>query len=102
MTETVVRFFQEGGFFMYPIAVILVIGLAIALERWLYLSSAKRSNRAAFDQGILPILRKRDYKAALKLTNDSSTAIAAIMGAGLSRLVGGSRREDVEFAMEEG
>jgi len=102
MIETVVRFFQEGGFFMYPIAVILVIGLAIALERWFYLSSAKRSNRAAFDQGILPILRKHDYKSALKFSNESQTAIAAIMGAGLSRLVNGSRRDEVEFAMEEG
>jgi len=102
MTETVVRFFQEGGFFMYPIAVILAIGLAIALERWFYLSTAKRSNRAAFDEGILPILRKRDYKSALKFSNESQTAIAAIMGAGLSRLVDGSRRDEVEFAMEEG
>jgi len=98
----VVRFFQEGGFFMYPIAVILAIGLAIALERWFYLSTAKRSNRAAFDEGILPILRKRDYKSALKYSNESQTAIAAIMGAGLSRLVNGSRRDEVEFAMEEG
>ena len=97
-----VRFFQEGGFFMYPIAVILVIGLAIALERWFYLSTTKRSNRAAFDQGILPILRKHDYKSALKFSNESQTAIAAIMGAGLSRLVNGSRRDEVEFAMEEG
>ena len=97
-----VRFFQEGGFFMYPIAVILAIGLAIALERWFYLSTAKRSNRAAFDEGILPILRKRDYKSALKYSNESQTAIAAIMGAGLSRLVNGSRRDEVEFAMEEG
>lgn len=97
-----VRFFQEGGFFMYPIAVILAIGLAIALERWFYLSTAKRANRAAFDQGILPILRKHDYKSALKFANKSHTAIAAIMGAGLSRLVNGSKRDDIEFAMEEG
>lgn len=97
-----VRFFQEGGFFMYPIAVILAIGLAIALERWFYLSTAKRANRAAFDKGILPILRKQDYKSALKFSNQSQTAIGAIMGAGLSRLVNGSKREDVEFAMEEG
>ena len=33
--ELIVRFFQSGGAFMYPIATVLVIGLAIALERWL-------------------------------------------------------------------
>lgn len=102
MTETIVRFFQEGGLFMYPIAVVLIIGLAIAIERYIYLSSAKRANRSAFDLGILPILRKKDYKSALKFSNDSDTPIAAIMGAGLSRLLGNSSREEVEFAMEEG
>lgn len=87
---------------MYPIAVVLIIGLAIAVERYIYLSAAKRSNRAAFDSGILPILRKKDFKSALKFSNDSNTPIAAIVGAGLSRLLGNSSREEVEFAMEEG
>lgn len=102
MIETIVRFFQEGGLFMYPIAVVLVIGLAIAIERYIYLSSAKRANRLAFDLGLLPILRKRDYKSALKFSNDSNTSIAAMIGAGLSRLINGSSREEIEYAMEEG
>jgi len=102
MFETVVRFFQDGGLFMYPIALVLIIGLAIALERYVYLSAAKRANRAAFDKGLLPILKKRDYKTALKFANDSNTAIAAIMGAGISRLIGNSSRDEIEFAMEEG
>tara|TARA_R110002072_G_scaffold172728_1_gene326964 strand:- start:45723 stop:46415 length:693 start_codon:yes stop_codon:yes gene_type:complete len=102
MLDTIVRFFQEGGMFMYPIAVVLIIGLAIAIERYIYLSSAKRANRNAFDMGLLPILRKRDYKIALKFANDSQTPIAAIMGSGLSRLLNGASRDDIEYAMEEG
>ncbi len=102
MLETIVRFFQEGGMFMYPIGVVLIIGLAIAIERYIYLSSAKRANRNAFDMGLLPILRKRDYKTALKFANDSQTPIAAIMGSGLSRLLNGASRDDIEYAMEEG
>lgn len=102
MLDTIVRFFQEGGAFMYPIALVLVIGLAIAIERYIYLSSAKSSNRKAFDLGLLPILRKRDYKTALKFANDSQTPIAAIMGAGLSRLLNGAQRDDIEYALEEG
>ena len=31
MIETIIRFFQEGGFFMYPISIILVIGFIIAI-----------------------------------------------------------------------
>ena len=36
--HTAVRFFQEGGFFMYPIAVVLVFGVAISIERWVFLT----------------------------------------------------------------
>ena len=102
MYETVVRFFQEGGVFMYPIALVLILGLAIAIERYVYLSAAKRANRAAFDRGLLPILRKKDYPRALKFANDSNTAISAIIGAGLSRLLNKASRDDIEYAMEEG
>lgn len=102
MTDTVVRFFQEGGLFMYPIAIVLVLGVAIAIERFVYLSLAKNSNRNAFDKAILPLLKKRDYKRALEFSNDSATAIASIMGAGLSRLINKQKREDIEYAMEEG
>lgn len=102
MFDLVVRFFQDGGLFMYPIAFVLVIGLAIAIERYVYLSSAKRANRDAFDRGIMPILKKRDFRSALKFANDSNTAIASIMGAGVSRYLNKSSRDEIEFAMEEG
>jgi len=102
MIDTIVRFFQEGGAFMYPIAIVLVLGIAIAIERFIYLSLAKNANRSAFDKAILPLLKKRDYKHALAFSNDSSTAIAQIIGAGLSRLINKQKREDIEYAMEEG
>jgi biopolymer transport protein ExbB len=35
--DTIIRFFQEGGTFMYPIAIILAIGLAVTLERFIFL-----------------------------------------------------------------
>ena len=38
--DTVIRFFQEGGSFMLPIAIVLAIGLAITLERYLFLITA--------------------------------------------------------------
>lgn len=41
MFTTVIRFFQDGGPFMYPIMLVLAIGLAITLERWFHLTIAK-------------------------------------------------------------
>ena len=102
MLETVVRFFQEGGPFMYPIAIVLAIGLAITVERFIYLASVRRRNRLAFEKGILPLLRKRDYQRAMKAATGSDSAIASIMSAGIGRLLNNHSREDVEYAMEEG
>ena len=61
--DTIIRFFQEGGTFMYPIAFILAIGLAVTLERFIFLSREKSSNRRAFEE-VLPMLQKRDFRAA--------------------------------------
>src|SRR5437588_624740 len=38
--DNIVRFFQGGGEFMFPIALVFVVGLAIALERYVYLVHA--------------------------------------------------------------
>ena len=37
----IVRFFQGGGDFMYPIAIVFVVGLAIAIERYIYLTHTR-------------------------------------------------------------
>lgn len=102
MLDNVVRFFQEGGAFMYPIAVVLAFGLAITLERFFFLAAVRRKNRLAFERGILPLLKNRDYQRAMKAASASDSAIGTIMGAGIGKLLNRSRREDIEYAMEEG
>lgn len=99
--STAVRFFQEGGFFMYPIAVVLVFGLSIAVERWIFLTFARSANRKAFNE-ILPMLKKGDYKGIVNFANDSPALVSRIVAAGISRLAHSQRRDDIEYAMEEG
>ena len=99
--DVTVRFFQSGGPFMYPIATVLVLGLAIAVERWLVLSTARLRNRRAFDTAMSQ-LRKRDYKSVVAAGRDSSVPIARIVAAGIARFQGSRRRDDIESAMEEG
>ena len=99
--NTILRFFQNGGPFMYPIALVLFIGLAITIERWLVLSVARSSNRKAFDH-ILPMLKRHDYNSVIKYGNSSSTPVARILAAGMARMGDARRREDIEYAMEEG
>ncbi len=41
----IVRFFQTGGFFMFPILLVLAVGLAIAFERWVQLKRIQDANQ---------------------------------------------------------
>ncbi|KKK86015.1 hypothetical protein LCGC14_2767460 [marine sediment metagenome] len=86
---------------MYPIAIVLVCGLAIAIERWIFLSAAKMSNRKAFNQ-IMPLLQKRDLNGVIKIANSSTAPMGRIIGAGIARMAQSQRRDDIEYAMEEG
>jgi biopolymer transport protein ExbB/TolQ len=99
--NSAVRFFQEGGFFMFPIAVVLVFGIAISVERWVFLTAARSSNRKAFDE-ILPMVQKGDYKGVLGFAGSSAAPVARIIASGIARLAHTQRRDDIEYAMEEG
>lgn len=98
---SVVGFFQEGGPFMYPIAVVLGIGLAIAFERFVYLSNQTRINRRDFD-AILPLLKQRRVREVGEVTRKSASPMARIAADGINRLGQSRRRSDIEYAMEEG
>jgi biopolymer transport protein ExbB/TolQ len=96
----IVRFFQEGGVFMYPIVLVLALGLAIALERWLFLTTTTAKNKAMWNK-VTPYLKSGNYTGAMQLTSKSKALIAQIMTYGLNRVRSARRREDVEAAMEE-
>ncbi|GAA5217526.1 MotA/TolQ/ExbB proton channel family protein [Corallincola platygyrae] len=98
--NTVIRFFQEGGHFMYPIAIVLVLGLVITLERWLFLSATGRANRKAAKQ-VQGSLSSGDYQGLVKQAEGSKAPLLRVLSAGIMRLKDAHRREDVEYAMEE-
>jgi len=97
---TTVKFFQEGGLFMYPIAIVMAMGLAIALERWLYLTLTTVKNKALWN-AVTPYLKAGNLAGAVQVTSKSQAAIGQIMTYGLNRVRSARRREDVEQAMEE-
>jgi biopolymer transport protein ExbB/TolQ len=95
-----VRFFQEGGIFMYPILIVFALGVAIAIERWTYLTMSGASNRALWKK-IVPYLKAGNFQEAVVVTGKSKAAIASILTYGLYRVKSARRRDDVEKAMEE-
>jgi biopolymer transport protein ExbB len=96
----IVRFFQGGGAMMYPIAMVLVIGAAIAIERYIVLTQTSVRNRGLWNE-IAPLLAQGNFKGAVQVTSKSNAVIGQILSYGLARISSSSRRDDVEKAMEE-
>ena len=98
--EVIVNFFKQGGFFLYPIALIWAIGLVIAVERFVYLSKVGSGNKHLWDE-LQPLFESGNFKQASSAVADSDTALAQVMRYGLSRVQSARRRDDIEKAMEE-
>ena len=96
----IVRFFQGGGEFMLPIAVVLVFGLAIAIERYIYLTRTAMRNRTLWNE-IVPLLSQGNFRQVVTITSKSESAIGQILNYGLARIQSARRRDDIEKAMEE-
>jgi len=95
-----VKFFADGGFFMYPILTILAVGTAISIERYTTLSLMIKRNRESW-QKLEPLIMRGDFQAARELASKDSSTIAQILSMGLARQGAVRRRDDIELAMEQ-
>ncbi len=98
--NVIVRFFQGGGDFMFPIAIVFVVGAAIAIERYIYLTHTAARNRTLWNE-IVPMLSQGNFKQVVQATQKSESAIGHILNYGLARISTARRRDDIEKAMEE-
>jgi biopolymer transport protein ExbB len=99
--DAIVRFFQHGGVFMYPIALVLALAVAITLERWFFLRRTEKENRVLWEQ-VQPMISSNDLAGAESLVAGSETAIGRILQNGLAQSRVDRRRSEVEIATEEG
>ncbi|MDE2305894.1 MAG: MotA/TolQ/ExbB proton channel family protein [Gammaproteobacteria bacterium] len=98
--NSIVNFFKDGGVFLYPLALIFVVGVAIAVERFVYLTRETARNRALWHE-LVPALGVGNFKQLIALTQDSKASIATILSYGIARAANARRRDDVEKAMDE-
>lgn len=99
--NTVVKFFQDSGLFIYPSLLIMSLGLAVAIERFVFLRRARTENRRLWER-MLPLLQNGKLDKVEAVAAKSDAAIGKIVAHGLERLKIPHRREDVDAAMEEG
>lgn len=101
LLSAIVTFFQKGGLFMYPIAVVLVLALAITLERWIFLRRTEKENKKLWNE-VQPLLTRGELEGAERLVRDSDTAIGRILSNGIAQSRVENKRSEVEIATEEG
>lgn len=99
--NTVVKFFVDCGPFLYPSLAMMALGVAIAIERFVFLRRARSENRALWDK-VLPLLQGGKLSEVHQMAQNSDSAIGKIVSNGLSRLKTARHREDIDNAMEEG
>ena len=86
---------------MYPIVIVLALGIAIAVERYLYLNKSRTTNLALW-QDVQPLVSANRYREAFALTSESDAGISKMLSEGLIRAHNKSRIQDIEAALEEG
>jgi biopolymer transport protein ExbB len=99
--NTTIKFFQDCGLFIYPSLLIMSLGLAIAIERLVFLRRARTENRKTWEQ-VLPMLQGGRFKEVHGVVAKSDSAVGKIVANGLERLQSARKREDIDAAMEEG
>lgn len=96
-----VKFFTDGGFWMWPILLVGAIGVAIAIERSIKLRQIKNANQHMWTK-LHPVLVQGDFDKAREMTEGDKSTISQLLNLGLSRQGAVRRRDDIEIAMEEG
>jgi biopolymer transport protein ExbB len=98
--NTIIKFFVDGGFWMYPILLVGAIGLAITIERFIKLSLVERANRKTWDE-IHPVMAEGNFEQAREMVTENKSAVGSLVSMGLERQGAVRRKDDIETAMEE-
>lgn len=91
------QLFNDGGWAMWPIAFLLVFGVAVALERLYTLSQAAIDATGFFEQ-LEKVLRTDGAQQAAQLCSETRGPVASILHTGLLRMHRGV--DNVEKAIE--
>ena len=92
-----VEYFVDGGAFMWPILILLIFGIMIALERFYSLMMSSINSKKFYSE-VVSTLDSEGVDAALELCNNTRGPVAEVFHAGLSRRHRGI--EEVEKAIQ--
>ena len=94
------QYYQEGGFFMHPIALCAVLGAGVMVERFIFLFFRFNINGGQFFNQVQKLVMANNIDRAIKLCNAADkAALARVMKAGLTRA--NKSEADIASAIEE-
>lgn len=99
--DTIVRFVQAGGAFMYPIAITLALGVGIAIERYVYLALVKNNNRIAWNH-IHPLMLQGNIKSTIEYSRGSNAHLSRMLVYALNNVKATWSAGDLERILDEG
>ena len=80
--ESAVHLFHSGGFVMYPLLILSLITLAIAVERFYYYRINRKGSRVFF-HGVYHAATQKDFSTVGKLCKEFPSAISRIIESGM-------------------
>ncbi|MFQ5865066.1 MAG: MotA/TolQ/ExbB proton channel family protein [bacterium] len=90
--------FKNGGPFMYVILAILIFGLAIIVERLIYIAVKSRIDTTSFINKIIQLLQEGSISSAVELCSMSKAVLPTIAKAGLQEY--GKSPKEIQNAFE--
>ncbi len=98
MFDNAIRAFDGGGVFMFAILGVLIINIAIIIERFLFISVKNRIDTSAFVNKMIELLQRGNVHDAIRICNSSDAALPQITRAGLEEY--GKSANDIQNALE--
>ncbi len=99
LISEIAKFFREGGFAMWPILLFLAVGVAIMVERLVFLFFKANIRPEEFMARISDLIRKGSIEGAIAAAAEEDAPLARIIEAALRNYRGTER--DIQNAVDE-
>jgi biopolymer transport protein ExbB/TolQ len=99
--EEIARFFRDGGVWMYPIAVVSALGIAVVFERFFYYYISCRVNGKALLTQITRLVRNGETEKARKICAGMKAPMAVILESAMWHYLQQETDQEIQNAVDE-
>ena len=101
MFENIARFFQEGGVWMYMLAGVSAIAIAVSIERLIYYYIHCRINAKALLTQITRLVRNGEIEKSRKICASMKNPLAVILESALWHFLQNESDQEIQNAVDE-